>query len=145
MDTPPTQQYQYSRRLYFSYEGEKISLLSHKRLKMIPLPSHPIPSDSRQSGFWYELKDKKGKTLYRRVTKNPLPFEIEIHTGDRKQPLKWQKNKKTKGEFILLIPDIEDAHEIVLMGTKSEEKPSLKPAEELARIPLPEKRKEEKS
>lgn len=143
MNTPSAPQYQYSRRLYFAYDKEKISLISQKRLKMTPLPSHQITSDSRHSGFWYELKDKKGRTLYRRITKNPLLLEIEIHTGDPKQPFKWQKNKEAKGEFTLLIPDLPDAHEIIIMGTKSEEKPSLKPAEELARIPLSEKIKEE--
>ena len=134
---------EYSRRLIFSYEGERIQLLSSQREKMIALPSHPLSTDKKESGFWYEVVDKKGNNIYRRITKNPLQMEVEVRADNGKQPLMWTKNKKSKGEFVLLIPDFPEATEVVLKGTLTEEKPSREPAKELGRFSLDEKEQEQ--
>lgn len=125
-----------SLRLTFSYEGSDVRLVSMKSIEMLSPPSDPIQTKKGQAGFWYELRDDRGRTLYRRVIQNPIKFSVEVRSNNPKRPLEWQKVNEPRGTFTLIAPDLAEAKTIELISSPLEPEGMLKPAGELTRFKL---------
>lgn len=123
-------------RLMFSYEGRDVRLVSRQSVEMVTPPSDPIRVQEGQAGFWYELRDAEGRTLYRRVIQNPIKFAVEVRSDDPKRPLMWQKVSEPRGSFVLLMPDLKQAYTLVLFGSPPEPEAAAEPAKEIARFNL---------
>jgi hypothetical protein len=123
-------------RLTFTYEGSDVRLVSQQSIEMVPPPSDPIHAAEGQTGFWYELKDAAGRTLYRRVTQNPIKFATEVRSDDPRRPLAWESVSEPKGSFVLLMPDLDQARMVVLMSSPLERTAMVGPAGEIARFDL---------
>lgn len=121
-------------RLTFSYQDERVKLMSKQILEMIPPSSDALQAREKESGFWYELKDAKNQTLFRRVIESPIKYYIEVRSDDPDRPFTWEKVANPSGIFVLLAPEIRGAQEIVLFS--SPEGDRTKPAREIARFPL---------
>ena len=125
----------FATRLTFSYKGDKIKLVSQQTLRMTPPASHALKPGKRESGFWYELKDAKNRTHFRRATLNPIKHYIEVRSGDPDRPLAWEKVEEPSGIFTLLVPVIKGARQIRLFsGPPGKEGGG--PAKEIARFVL---------
>ena len=70
-----------------------------------------------ESGFWYELKDSKNKTLFRRVIENPLQHYVEVRSNNPDRPFTWEKLAKPSKIFILLVPELKEARDISLFSS----------------------------
>ena len=123
-------------RLTFSYEGSIVRMVSRQSVEMVPPPSDSLHVKEGQTGFWYELRDTKGNTLYRRVTQNPIKFAVEVRSDDWERPLNWESTKDPRGSFILLMPDLREAHTLVLFGSPPEPDKETEPAKEIYRFDL---------
>ena len=133
--TQPTKQQNRSLRLTFSYEGSDVRLVSKQNIEMLSPPSDPIRAQEEQAGFWYELRDAEGRTLYRRVIQNPIKFAFEVRS-DPERPLAWQKMSEPRGDFVLLMPELEQGKTLVLFSSPLEPEGDLGPAKELTRFNL---------
>lgn len=123
-------------RLTFRYEGEKITLGRRESVAMIaPSPAFPLPQKG-DSGFWYEVRDDRGRTLYCRAMFNPVRFEREVFPEDPAKSPHWVKIERPAGIFELLVPDIPEAVEVVLFSSPFKPEESGKPAKEIARYPV---------
>lgn len=123
-------------RLVFSYEGENVKMISKQRVDMKPPPSDPLTPAKGAAGFWYELTDKEGRTLYRRIKQNPIEYAVEVRSDDPHRPLRWEKGKEVKGEFILVVPVIATAEVLTLFSSPLSAGKESVPAKELARFLL---------
>ena len=123
-------------RLTFSYVGSGVQLIARQSLEMTPLPSDPLNAREGETGFWYEIRDANGHPIYRRITENPLRFAVEIRTDDPSQPLTWQKVSQPQGQFLLLLPDLDQAQTLVLFSSPPEPEGGTKPSQEIARFDL---------
>ena len=123
-------------RLTFSYEGSDVQLVSRQSVEIVPLPSDPIHAQEPRTGFWYELRDVKGLTLYRRTTQNPIKFATEVRSDDPEHPLMWQKVSEPKGSFMLLMPDLKEAQTLVLFSSPLDPEEATGPAKEITRFDL---------
>jgi hypothetical protein len=123
-------------RLTFSYEGSDLRLISRQRVEMMSPPSDPVQAQKEQTGFWYEVRDAEGRTLYRRVIQNPIKFAAEVRSDDPERPLAWQEVSEPRGNFILLMPDLDRAHMLVLFSSPMEPGAALGPAKEIAHFDL---------
>lgn len=122
-------------RLVFSYDENGIKLVGKRTLKMIAPPSDKFDEKGQQSGFWYEVKDEKAVTLYRRVIPNPIQPYIEVRSDNPDKPFTWEKVDKPSGIFVLFMPEIKKAQEVVLFSSAlAEEKRA--PAAIIARFSL---------
>lgn len=122
-------------RLTFSYEGSDVRMVSKQSVEMVAPPSDPILAQENKSGFWYELRDAEGKTIYRRVIQNPIKFAFEVRS-DPERPLAWQTVSQPRGSFVLLLPELEQAKTLVLFSSPLEPKRAFEPAKELTRFSL---------
>lgn len=120
-------------RLIFEYEGDHISLVSARRVAMMVPPSDPLAARRRESGFWFELKDGSGKTLYRRVTHDPIQRAVELRSDDPDRPFTREDVKNPAGTFVLLVPDLAEAREVALSSSPPGRE-ALAPAKEIARF-----------
>jgi hypothetical protein len=121
-------------RLVFSYDGEDVRLVSQQSVEMVVPPSDPIPAEG-QTGFWYELKDRKEQTLYRRFMHNPIRFAAEIRSDDPNRPFTWQEVSEPHGTFVLLVPDLKAATLTFFSGSLKPEA-AFKRAKAIARFDL---------
>jgi hypothetical protein len=129
-------QYRKTIRLTFQYEGENIRLIHRENVAMIaPGLVFPLPKKG-ESGFWYEVRDDRGRVLYSLAKFNPIRFEREVFPEDPKQSPHWVKIKKPAGIFELLVPDIPEATEVVLFSSPLKPEESGKPAEEIGKYPI---------
>ncbi len=128
-------------RLFFSYRWPEIVLESADEVDMTPPPADPVERSDRTSGFWYELRDKSGKALYRRASQSPIRTSAEILTDDREKPIVREEISDLAGHFVLIAPNLPEASTVALMGTQPRADSLAEPAEELAQFDLQTRRR----
>lgn len=101
-------------RLIFSYEGDKVKLVSKKPVRMTIPPSDSLEGYEEHKGFWAELKGAKKKTLYRHVLHNPTKNDAEIFPDDPEQGITRVPAPNRTGTFVVLVPDTVKGHEVTL-------------------------------
>ncbi len=108
--SPPTQ----SLQLTFEYEGRTVRLASRQSVAMIPPPPEPAPIQGERHGFWVELKDAAGKTLYQRAVQQPIRFEVEVFPEDHRRAIQRVPRSDPRGAFALVVPDLPEAATVIL-------------------------------
>lgn len=126
-------------RFTFSYRGANIKLESRQNIKMIAPPSDALTVSSKRSGFWYELRDKENRILYRRIIQNPVKYAVEVRSDKKDTPLVWEEVKDPAGQFVLLAPELQEAVSIVLVSSPFEPARANEEAVEITRFPVTEK------
>ena len=106
---------------------------------MISSPSDPLKVSDKRNGFWYELRDKKNRVLYRRIVQNPVKFAVEVRSDKKDTPLVWEEVKDPAGLFVLLAPELPEAESIVLVSSPFEPTRANEEAVEITRFPVTEK------
>jgi hypothetical protein len=127
-------------RLIFSYEGDDIRLISRQRVNVVTPPSEPLDSLEGRSGFWVEIRDEAGQPLHRELMHDPIRHDAEVFSEDPERSVARIPLERPTGVFAVLIPEIEEAEHLVLIGTPLEERPALAEAREIARFSLAEER-----
>jgi hypothetical protein len=127
-------------RLTFAFHGDEVRLLFEEPVEMIVPPSAEIREDQPPAPFWYELQDRDGSALYRRAQRNPMEPWVEVLVGEREGLLGHLKTEKRDGAFALEVPDLPQAHSVVLFrwAPEESERPSHRPIppKEVARFTL---------
>ncbi len=126
-------------RLIFSYEGNDIRLISRQRVNVVtPLSESLESSLEGQSGFWVEVRDKAGQPLRRQLMHDPIRYDAEVFSEDPGRSVARIPLERPSGVFVVLIPEIEEADHLVLIGTPLAERPALTEAREIGRFSLAE-------
>ena|ERR1700686_614940 len=128
-------------RLTFSYDGDRVQLISKQSVEMTLPPSDPIQNYEGHKGFWAELKDKQDQTLYRRVMHNPMSNDVEVFSNDPEQSVSRHPVEAQKGVFVVVVPDTDEGHAVTLSSSTGSGQPALamQPASEIARFQLKKK------
>ncbi len=126
-------------RFTFSYRGADIKLESRQSIRMISPPSDIFPVSGKRSGFWYELRDKENRVLYRRIIQNPVKYAVEVRSDEKETLLVWEKVKDPTGQFVLLAPELSEIESIVLVSSPFEPDRANEEAVEITRFPVQEK------
>jgi hypothetical protein len=121
-------------RLFVAYSGADLRLLDRQSVEMVPPPGDDVVE--RRSGFWLELRDGEGRTVYSRVTQNPIRASAELLTDDRERPVARAELAEVKGEFVLHVPDLPEAQVRVFMSSPAGPAGLVEPASEVARLDL---------
>jgi hypothetical protein len=131
-------------RLTFSYDGDKVKLVSQQQVEMIVPPSDPVKGFANHKGFWAELKSEQDKTLYRSVMHNPTRNDAEVFSDEPEQSISREPAPKRKGVFVVVVPDTDKGREVTLSRSAPEVRGpargiralAAKPATEIARFRL---------
>lgn len=103
-------------RMTFSYEGDRISLVSQQRVDMILPPSHPVDAPRGQAGFWFAVHDAKDRPVYRRVIQNPMRHDVEVFSPEGEASIHRRPVEKPRGAFTILVPEIEGAQSVAIFS-----------------------------
>ena len=130
-------------RLTFSYDGNKVKLLSQQRIDMV-VPSSDRLKGYGEKGFWAELKSASDKTLYRTVMHNPTKDDAEVFPESPAEGISREPAPKRKGVFVVVVPDTDKGEEVILCRSAPETKGPTRgiralagqPAEEILRLKL---------
>ena len=79
-------------------------------------PSDDTEGFGGQCGFWCELRDKDGQTLYRLVTANPLSPSVEAPSTDVTK-MERVAVENASGSFRLLVPNLGAAVTLALVSS----------------------------
>jgi hypothetical protein len=123
-------------RLTFSYDGERVELVSRQRVQMTLPASHPLDEGEGQSGFWFTLRAEDGRPLYRRVSQSPIRVDAEVFSPEPTQNIQRVAIAHPRGRFVLLVPDITEARTLTLHMHPVEPGAQARPAREIASFPL---------
>ena len=123
-------------RLIFSYEGEEMRLVSRKTIQKIPPVSDRLTSQDGECGFWYEVRDAKSTTLFRRVMQNPMKQFAEIRSDNANRPFTWGRIKDPAGVLMILFPEMKEAVEVVFFSSGPQVQEKKRPARIIARYSL---------
>ena len=133
-------------RLTFTYEGVGVLSVSRQTLDLRALPSDPIPdaqTKERQSGFWFEVHNRAGQTIYRRVVQNPMGLAVEVHNdvpdgSYSAKSSRWQPINERRGTFSVVVPYVEPGTSVHLFSSPLGPEMRPEPAREMASFPIAE-------
>jgi hypothetical protein len=103
-------------RLTFAYSDDSIRLASSRAVDMIVPPSDPVDGYQGQAGFWVELRDSAGTTIYRRVMHDPIPAYHEVHSPPGTPPTHTPVRSR-EGAFEVVVPAPPAGSVVALFGT----------------------------
>ncbi len=105
-------------RLTIAYKGDQMELISQQSVTMRVPPSDSVESFAERTGFWVDLKDEQDQTLYRRVMHDPVRRDAEVFSPDPEQPIYRTPVAEAQGVFSLVLPQIEAAQAVSLIGSR---------------------------
>ena len=123
-------------RLRFDYEHGEIAVVDRSEVEMRALPSENLESlnPADRTGFWFEVRDRQGKLLYRRGMRAPMLRTSE--TSDSDGTRRVRPAVPARGSFSVLVPDLPAGAELVLFASPMGRGRLLRPATEMLRVPL---------
>jgi hypothetical protein len=105
-----------SLRLTFRYENGEVRLIGKQTVNKVGPPSDALAGPMPQSGHWLELRDERGKAIYRLLMAPPIPHEVEVLTDAG--TLTRVPVLEPAGVFTLLVPDLSEASTLALVGSR---------------------------
>jgi hypothetical protein len=120
-------------RLTFEYRSGRVQLVSRDDVDMTPPPSDALSAEG-ESGFWYELRGRSGRPVYRGVANSPTRSWMEVPNQDGSLSSVEVENPRTV--FVLLVPHLEEARTLVLFASPQLPPIGGEPAVEIARFSL---------
>jgi hypothetical protein len=121
-------------RLLVEYDKSGFTIKANWSLETFAPPSHALAVPRATSGFWVELRDAKGKVLYRRVMQNPVQTEVEVF--DPEEGPHRHAVEEPSGVFSILVPDMPDAEQIAFVSSPPDPAKRQNAAREVAAMPL---------
>jgi len=103
-------------RLTFSYEGDKVTLVSQQRVEMLLPPSHQLDVAEGQTGFWYTVEDAQKRPIYRRVMQNPIRHDMEVFSEDPATSVNRLAVSQPRGTFVILAPEVEGPQSVTFFS-----------------------------
>ncbi len=123
-------------RMTFRFERGDIELVERQEIDTVAPPSQEVPEreETAQSGFWVELRDADGRTIYRRVMRNPIRAAAEVPDGEG--GFTNRVSVAPAGMFSLLVPNLPEAMELALFASPLDRPHMPEPATEVVRAPF---------
>lgn len=120
-------------RLTFTYKDGAVHLASRQEVDMTLPPTDPPPKDG-EAGFWADLQDASGRSVFRRVMLNPIPADLEVFSDAKERNLSRVPGGPTEGMFSIVVPNHPDATTLAMLSSFHE--PAPPPAGHVAGLAL---------
>lgn len=106
-------------RFTFSYRGDDVRLVSRETVEMTAMPSDPVEAALAGDAFWFELQNDDGDAVYRRAMRAPTRRTVEVRTDDPDRPFAQHPVEQPRGVVTVVVPDLEEAQNLVVKETRS--------------------------
>ena len=126
-------------RLTLEYQDGEFRVLERHFLNKRAQSSDELIDSKKgrqQSGFWIELRDAKGRALYRQILHNPLQLSVEIHSENKERPIRQETNPNPKAVLTVVFPDLPDAETLVIVSSPLKAEAMFEPASDLVSFSL---------
>jgi hypothetical protein len=101
----------------FSYDGDRITLVSEQLVAMTIQPSDSLSeAETMTPGFSFVVRDAKRNLIYRRIMENPIQHDVEVFGPESNQSVGRRAVAHTKGTFVILVPDAPEANSLEFYG-----------------------------
>ena len=100
-------------RLTCDLTGGEIALVAARRVTVVTPDSDLRSGYDGEAGFWCELRDGKGRVLYRRISQNPLTTELEVYGGQAPSHIQTEPH----ATFEVTVPDLPQAQTLQLVAS----------------------------
>jgi hypothetical protein len=108
-----------AKRLTFSYENNRIKLISEQEIeKIIPPSTTSTELENKSINFLLEINDDHNNTIYRQVIENQIKTDIEIFPIHTKEPIIRKNVSEIKGAFSVVIPDHPQAESLDIFQSR---------------------------
>ena len=106
--------------LRFAFQGRAIRLVERRAVYALAYPSASLERRAPQrgglhlSGYWLELRNARGRPIYRRILHDPFRTSVEAPTETG-----WTRARSMRrdGVFYVLVPLLGSAATVVLVGS----------------------------
>lgn len=123
-------------RLTFDYRGGEISLVSDQVVNMITAQSQPLDEPTPAAGFSAIVRDAADHALYRVTAVGPIGYDAEVFSDDPSTSLHRVTVDDPQGTFVVLVPHLEGAANIEIIGPPLARDGRTGESQRLARFPL---------
>lgn len=123
-------------RLTFDYHGNQVDLVSDQVVNMIIPPTQPLDESATGTGFSVIVRDTADQTLYKSSRPSPIRYDAEVFSDDPSRSLQRVAVEEPRGTFVLLVPHVEGAASVELIGPSRAEDDRVRESRALARFPL---------
>lgn len=137
---PPAEPEVSAWRVTFEYEGGETRVVAQQRVQMLAPPDDAELLARGTAGYWVEVRDSEGRTLYRQVLHTPIRDEHEVFSPEPGVSPRHVTAVEPKGVFQVVVPDLPEGHEILLHGRSSTKEVATRAARRLAKARLREMR-----
>ena len=124
------------RRLHVVWHDGEWSIDDEILVPSMTLPaSDELPDVEAISGFWWELVDGEGRTIYRHMLVDPFATHVEcFDVGGRISPVPAEPPERMA--FDVAIPDVGGAAELHFYSSSTPGRPDepMRPAERIAAL-----------
>lgn len=103
-------------RMFFSYDGEEVTLISQQRLEMA-LPPSDLQEPQSRAGFWAEVRDADGAVLDRRAMPDPLRTDVEVFSPE--ETPRWVALDRPQGDFTVVVAHHPGADHVALVANET--------------------------
>lgn len=103
-------------RLTYTYDASGIRLVAQQRVATLAPPDDSELTERGRAGYWVEIRDAAGEALYRQVITTPFRTMVEAHSPDPGRTPVHVPASRPEGAFQVVVPDLPEAHEVVLHG-----------------------------
>jgi hypothetical protein len=126
-------------RITFEYDASGVRVVALQRVAMIAPPDDSDLVERGEAGYWVELRNADLETIYCQVLGTPLQQEYEVFSPDPSVGIQRVEAEEPAGIFQAVVPDLEDAHEIVLRGRPSPHEIATRASKQLVKARLRER------
>jgi len=103
----------------FEYEGEHVRIAAIQRVVMVAAPDDTESLARGRAGYWVEVRDTHGRSIYQQVLAKPIQQDYEVFSPDPSERPRHVAATDVRGVFQAVVPDLPDALEVVLYGRPS--------------------------
>jgi hypothetical protein len=126
----------WSWRLTFEYDADRVRIVARQHVAMLAPPDDSELIGSAKAGYWVELRDAKGRSIYRQIVHDPIQHDFEVFSPEPGTSPTRVEAPQPKGVFQAVVPDLPGATEVVLYGRGSRLELAEKSAKQLVKAPL---------
>ncbi len=116
-------------RFFIDLRGGTASVMRIRRVAMLAPASQRLTPNPDERGWWVELRDFDGRTVYRHAVEQPWPGDLEAPAADGER-LSRVASPGPPGVFSVVVPDIETARAVHVYNAQQRH-PSPESAPEL--------------